>query len=259
MRVFRSVFGWLVALIALYLLVSSVISLFTEGFWAFIIGILMALVVAAVAGMIFPDETGTMKTAHKNGKPKTTTRTDIKIPDELTKRQLKAFNKLAENILDDDFVSESEARQLQIWFDRNPAGENDYKTLVLHTTLYAALLDDVFDADEEFEINTLLTEFIQDYEDEFGEEQTYIPEFETDTSFRLDVNDLENGGEYGMIYEDSKGNISERPIIFRSLTTKNERQYMTAICLKRKGVRTFRVDRIQNLVSLETGEILVDD
>ncbi len=179
-------------------------------------------------------------------------------PTKLTSEQLEDFYELAQDILEDHEVDESEARQLEYWFEENPAGDGDHRTILISTAILIALLDDVFDAEEEFEIFTLLTEFCEEYEEDYADTRKTKKMALPDDTPNLDVFDLDDGGEYEMVYKDANGKKSHRDIIFRGLENKNERQYLTAICMKKRAFRTFRVDRIQSLHSLDTGEILID-
>lgn len=59
----------------------------------------------------------------------------------------------------------------------------------------------------------------------------------------------------GLFYVDSKGTISERQVYARKVWFDNGIGYLTAHCLKRNAVRSFRIDRIAQLTDLVTGEI----
>ena len=60
---------------------------------------------------------------------------------------------------------------------------------------------------------------------------------------------------YKLTYTDAKGETSERIVrnpVFQGETVR-------AMCELRAAVRTFRRDRIQSVVDMETGEILEDN
>lgn len=59
----------------------------------------------------------------------------------------------------------------------------------------------------------------------------------------------------GLFYIDAKGTISERQVYARKVWFDNGIGYLTAHCLKRNAVRSFRIDRIAQLTDLVTGEI----
>jgi hypothetical protein len=57
-------------------------------------------------------------------------------------------------------------------------------------------------------------------------------------------------------YVDATGAPSARRIICRSISGYGQPETVTAFCYERHAHRTFRIDRIQELVCLETGEVL---
>ncbi|PTR08903.1 MULTISPECIES: TerB family tellurite resistance protein [unclassified Novosphingobium] len=57
-------------------------------------------------------------------------------------------------------------------------------------------------------------------------------------------------------YTDAAGEPSARRIICRSISGYGRPETVTAFCYERRAHRTFRIDRIQELVCLETGEVL---
>lgn len=69
--------------------------------------------------------------------------------------------------------------------------------------------------------------------------------------------DLESIGGIGCIitYKDSGGDHSVRRITCRRLSRKETTVYLQAFCHEREAVRTFRLDRIEEVCSGETGEV----
>ena len=57
-------------------------------------------------------------------------------------------------------------------------------------------------------------------------------------------------------YTDAGGVATARRIICRSISGYGRAETVTAWCCERKAARTFRIDRIDELVCLETGEVL---
>lgn len=68
---------------------------------------------------------------------------------------------------------------------------------------------------------------------------------------------LTPGQEYELTYTDAYGDVSERVIRLNGLSGSGETQYLEAYCNKARGHRTFRIDRIQSLVDMSTGEIMI--
>lgn len=59
-----------------------------------------------------------------------------------------------------------------------------------------------------------------------------------------------------MRYADTNGVLSERRIVCRSIEGYGAAETISAYCCERKASRRFRIDRIQELVCLETGEVI---
>lgn len=57
-------------------------------------------------------------------------------------------------------------------------------------------------------------------------------------------------------YVDTKGDLSERRIVCRSIEGYGRAETVLGWCCERRAPRRFRVDRMQELVCLETGEVL---
>ena len=200
----------------------------------------------------------------------------------LTERRVKALYKLASQILDDDEVDLEEAKKLRSWLRRYPESKDDYRTQKLYLTAESVLEDRKLDKNESLELFALLSEFCDQYEEEseeitqavfeaerlliqaneiiqqHKEEKKKKPVKKLDFDGYSFLKQLESGNDYFLEYEDSKGQITERKIIFRSLDTNQSNEpYIKAVCTLRNKIRTFRVDRIQSLVDLDTGEAFV--
>lgn len=59
-----------------------------------------------------------------------------------------------------------------------------------------------------------------------------------------------------MHYTDASGDTSSRRIVCRSISGNGRPETVTAYCCERKAHRTFRIDRIDELICIETGEVL---
>ncbi|WP_292959671.1 TerB family tellurite resistance protein [Novosphingobium sp. UBA1939] len=57
-------------------------------------------------------------------------------------------------------------------------------------------------------------------------------------------------------YTDAQGEMSERRIVCRSIEGYGKAETVNAWCCERKASRSFRIDRMAELVCLETGEVL---
>lgn len=61
---------------------------------------------------------------------------------------------------------------------------------------------------------------------------------------------------YKIRYRAADGKTSERSIIFKRLERKGGYTYLSAVCLMRQSIRTFRADRVLSIIDLRTGEDL---
>ena len=59
-----------------------------------------------------------------------------------------------------------------------------------------------------------------------------------------------------MRYIDIKGQVSERRIVCRAVEGYGRAETIRAFCCERKASRSFRIDRIKELVCLQTGEVI---
>ncbi|GLS13619.1 hypothetical protein GCM10007935_10490 [Hydrogenophaga electricum] len=69
--------------------------------------------------------------------------------------------------------------------------------------------------------------------------------------------DLEYGRLYQLTYSDANGEVSERTIKLNGVASRRHGQCLEAYCHNARQQRTFRVDRIVQLIDTETGEIVL--
>lgn len=62
----------------------------------------------------------------------------------------------------------------------------------------------------------------------------------------------------GILYRDTRGQVSERVIRCREVLQSGRYHYINADCLLRNAPRTFRLDRIEEVIDYSTGEVLAD-
>lgn len=99
-----------------------------------------------------------------------------------------------------------------------------------------------------------------------------IPAPPAPASFSVHIGEHEEGGTFeagnevldvvglalGITYVDSRGEESRRRITVRSLSERHGVLMLNAYCHERDAVRQFRVDRIEEIAVLSTGEIIED-
>lgn len=66
------------------------------------------------------------------------------------------------------------------------------------------------------------------------------------------------GCAFAMTYIDSSGEVSRRRITVRYVSADGDTLYLGSFCHERQAFRSFRVDRIQELIALDTGEVISD-
>jgi len=66
------------------------------------------------------------------------------------------------------------------------------------------------------------------------------------------------GGLLKLTYKDANGQVTEREVRVRECDTLNPAGYLTAHCLLRDEFRTFRMNRIERAIDMETGEVIED-
>lgn len=68
--------------------------------------------------------------------------------------------------------------------------------------------------------------------------------------------DASSGWAAFLTYRDSAGQVSERRITCRSISGEGQPVYFSGYCHERKAPRTFRIDRVVELVDYDTGELV---
>jgi hypothetical protein len=81
-----------------------------------------------------------------------------------------------------------------------------------------------------------------------------------DTAPGFEAATLEEGEPYLMVYEDFAGQVTRRRILVRGSVPSVEGRpaYLDAYCLERHEIRTFRADRIREMIDGATGEVIAD-
>lgn len=171
--------------------------------------------------------------------------------EELSGREVRELYDLAQRILMDMKVSHREAEDLLDWLEDHPASHSDYRTCLLFKTLNRALEDGHFDEYEAEDVCYWLGDFCDDVDDEIETFGLHHHQNE------VGIDGLVSGGKYLMVYTDAQGARSERTIKFIRQTFSNGNAYIQAVCLTKNANRTFRVDRIESLFSMDSGEVLV--
>jgi len=69
------------------------------------------------------------------------------------------------------------------------------------------------------------------------------------------TSDKKEDADIEITYEDASGRITQRKLMLTNITD----EYIEGWCYLRDDIRTFRIDRIKELVDLETGEIINND
>lgn len=148
-------------------------------------------------------------------------------------------------IIDDIHVTPRDIEMLYDWFKTHPAAQTDKRTFVMWSVLLSAFSNGVFTEDKREEILSHLTDFCNAYEDML------------DHMHFISVADLHSSARYRMVYEKAQGVITVRDIVFRTLRQEGGKQYIKAHCLDKEGLRTFRVDNVRSLTTINTHEALV--
>ncbi len=165
------------------------------------------------------------------------------------------FNK----ILEDDVVTLEEAKELKQCIASSNINDDQIKYIEL--TVARALIDDHLDEREAEELRVLLGEYV---DSKLVEEQQK-PLKPKKVKPKEEISNIENiegsfvsGKEYYIQYKDTKGNMSEREIIFLSYTeNKAGNTIARSKCKKANAIRSFRADRIIEAIDVETGEIVI--
>lgn len=195
----------------------------------------------------------------------------VKISDasrDITDDEVTELYELVLKVIEDEKISKDEAYDLFDWFVQNSAAKTDVRTAALWRSINLGLRDGILDKNEKDEIFCNLTEFclFVEYKPAKYKPAKYkpikvnTPDYTSDRKAveYVDLGDLVKGDEYRLRYTNAEGFESERDIVFLEATEKRGYQYIKAVCLNQNGVRTFRADRVNDLMSLETGEIIID-
>jgi hypothetical protein len=158
--------------------------------------------------------------------------------------RLDSFYDLCILVLEDQRLTKTEATQLKRWCELYPEEVRSNVYLKeIDEAMQDALADDRLKIGEKNDILYLLNEFCSHLE---GDEAIASSnKREKYSSGKIDV-----GESFLLEYRDGAGAESRREI----KVTNAGPTYLEAYCKMRKGVRTFRVDRIVSLVNKDTGE-----
>lgn len=187
-------------------------------------------------------------------------------PKSVNHSMLRHLSSLAELVLADDKVDQNEAEILLNWFLDNPETKTEPLTSSLYLVLNQSLSDGVLDADEAEEIKTALSEFCDRQERGATKSKPSVkrkvpkPEKPVKAVAKKTRSKAAVSAGDGLLinYIDSKGDASERRVKVRSITKKNDRIYLNAVCLEKNKYRSFRADRIEDMTMLSTGEYIQD-
>lgn len=206
---------------------------------------------AAKTASTKPEKNTTSITANPTPEAVAPAITPKPIRDEMTGREIRGLYDLAQQVLMDMKVTRREADKLLDWFEDHPAAQSDYRSSLLYRRLVSALEDGRFDAREADDICYWLGDFCDGVDDELEEFNFHEDHAE------VGIDGLVAGGKYLMVYTDAQGARSERAIKFSRQSFSNGNAYIHAICLTKNANRTFRVDRIETLFSMDSGEVLL--
>lgn len=245
-------FGVIVGFFSLIALLFVLVSIFESK--EYILGLIFFIIFSLLLNLTFYLFDRKLLPSGKFQKRETT--------NTLTNDQISVFLNMAKTILEDDKVSQVEAKMLLVYMSSIDEMISDIRTRKLFYTLTEALDDDVLDENEAEEIKTLLSEFCDSPEK--SEEPLVKPKRTKQTkkvknvvkdySPRINI----ASSQYAFNYMDANGNFSDREIIFRGVKIQNGKAYLNGICRERNAHRTFRADRIMSLIDLDTGEMFDD-
>jgi|GEM_PF-1680137 len=178
----------------------------------------------------------------------------------------------AELILADDMVDQREAELLLNLLDKQDIIRFDPTCRALHQVLIASLEDGVLDNDEAEEIKALLSEICDrpiarpekpsvkkskpTKQSAATKKKTAPPKKRAPRVAREKSRTPQPDDILAFTYTDSKGDSSDREILYRSASQKGGVTYVKGICQTRKAFRTFRADRIEMLCFVDTGELV---
>lgn len=161
------------------------------------------------------------------------------------------FVSLCEAVLADELVHQNEAEYLMDWISKNPAVTDDANIADIRNLLQISLEDGYLDENEAEELRLVLSEFC----DRVLNSSQPLPKPKPKKKTRKKAFAPAHG-DFLIHYEDAQGNVSEREINVRAVTDKNGVTYLKAYCHARRAMRTFRLDRVIEVVDLGTGEVI---
>lgn len=177
---------------------------------------------------------------------------------------------VAEAILADDEVNQKEAEFLHDLILKNGIDPSDEQLKKLFRALSESLADGVLDDKEAEEIKSILSEICdkaysfpkkqkrtapsKSKKPKPRQSQSETPVFTPSQSLDSDIYNVDAGDHIGFTYVDSRGDMTDREVIFRKYEFKNGYGYIKGICTDRHAHRTFRADRISGLCYAMTGE-----
>lgn len=159
------------------------------------------------------------------------------------------FVSLCEAVLADELVHQNEAEYLMDWLAKNPVATDESNIYDIYNLLKISLEDGYLDESEAEELRLVLSEFC----DRILNKSQPLPKPKK-THSKKTIGPAHGG--FLIHYEDAKGNVSEREINVRAITDKNGVTYLKAYCHARRAMRTFRLDRVVEVIDLGTGEVI---
>jgi len=190
MNTLRKYVGWAVYALGLFFILTTLVSLFTDGFWDFLGNAVITTIVIVIGKAILPQSEIDKIEGNKNPE---------------SKRQTKPPK------------NESLQQKLNREF-------------------------------EEKRLNKIA---------EKKKDETTTPTINYKSDDFIYGSKVEYGDPFELIYRDADGNRSRRAITFHELEQNNGNEYIIAFCDSRQDIRTFRVDRVESLTNLATGEIII--
>lgn len=195
---------------------------------------------------------------------------------------------VCEGILGDDEVTTKEARFLRSWIEKGSDYKGNKRINMIVKNIEVYLSDGHISIAEASELRTQLSEFCDHYIGDLktntklrtvlkqNEQKKLAAKRRNTHSPDLTVNQkrkrksstkktpvstgnksvLKSGDVVEIMYQDSHGDLSEREVVFQSISTKSGRSYLNGICKTRNAYRTFRIDRIITAIDVKSGEYI---
>lgn len=178
------------------------------------------------------------------------------------------FKKLANQVIADGKIESDEALALQSFLYKN-GGYEDHRTRHIIVIVDDVLADGKIDDAESRELTTVLGEFVDSIDRPASAPKPIIKNrSEPIDVSTLGLNELvgnrvfagtiESRKDYFITYTDSKGDTTEREIFVSSIkTNKAGNDIVYARCKSAGAMRSFRLDRIDEAIDMETGELVI--